>query len=96
MADPEHVPDRQMLAELERQRQSSAKLMNTLATRLAAFASMGTRAAGNAQRAAYYVQSSSPKELVTGLERWIRRRPGSSLLAAAAAGFLIGRALRRR
>ena len=96
MADPEHVPDRQMLAELEIQRQSSARLMNTLATRLAAFASMGTRAAGNAQRAAYYVQRTPPKELVSEVERFIRRRPGQSLLVAAAAGFLIGRALRPR
>jgi hypothetical protein len=79
-----------MLVELERQRRSSARLIENLASKLGTFASRGSRIAGNAQRAAHYVQSNSWKELVAGLEHIIRRRPGTSLLVAAAAGLLTG------
>jgi hypothetical protein len=96
MADPEHVPDRQMLAELEKQRLTSAQLRDKLAVKLGAFASLGSRAAGSAQRAATYVKSSSAQELMAEVDRLIRRRPGSSLLVALAAGYLIGKVLRAR
>jgi ElaB/YqjD/DUF883 family membrane-anchored ribosome-binding protein len=90
--------------EIERQRQSSARLLDNFAAKLGAVASRGGRTAGgavryaadNVQRAAHYVQGDSLKETAREIERFIRRRPAPSLIVAAAAGFLLGRALGSR
>jgi hypothetical protein len=52
--------------------------------------------AGRASYAAHYVQEHYLRETVTGLGRIIRRYPAPSLGGAAVAGFMVGRALRRR
>jgi ElaB/YqjD/DUF883 family membrane-anchored ribosome-binding protein len=45
---------------------------------------------------AHYVHDHSPKNMAAGVERLIRQRPATALVIAAAAGFLIGRTVRRR
>jgi len=45
---------------------------------------------------AHYVHDHSPKDMATGVTRLIRQRPGTALILAAATGFLIGSAIRRR
>jgi len=45
---------------------------------------------------AHYVHNHSPKDMATGVTRLIRQRPGTALILAAATGFLIGSAIRRR
>jgi hypothetical protein len=52
--------------------------------------------ADRASYAAHYVQEHYVREMVTGLERIIRRYPAPSLVGAAVAGFIVGRALRSR
>jgi hypothetical protein len=94
MADENGASDRQMLAELERQRQSSARLMNKLAQRLGSLASHAPRLPG--RRAERRPDVSPLKELAVEIEHVVRRRPGVSLLVAAAAGFAVARALTRR
>ena len=54
------------------------------------------RARYEIERAANYVHDHSAKDMAAGLERVIRQRPGTAILVAAVAGFLIGRSLRRR
>src|SRR3954453_23210850 len=54
------------------------------------------RARYEIERAANYVHGHSAKDMAAGLERLVRQRPGTALLIAAAAGFLIGRSLRWR
>ena len=85
---------------LEQQRQTSARLLNELAAALSKSAgSVSERAAAAARRtgqAAHYVQERYLKEAATGLGRFIRRHPASSLLVAVIAGFAVGQAIRRR
>ena len=54
------------------------------------------RAKRTAGRAANYVQNHSPKNMAAGIERMVRHRPGTALILAVVAGFVIGRSLRRR
>jgi ElaB/YqjD/DUF883 family membrane-anchored ribosome-binding protein len=54
------------------------------------------RAKVSVERAAHYVHDHSPKDMAAGIERLVRQRPGTALMIAAVAGFLIGRSLRRR
>lgn len=79
----------ELKSDLEKSSQTAANLLDALARKLKA-----TRAAHRIGSAARYVQAHSMREVATGIERWIRRRPASAILAATIAGFVVGRALR--
>lgn len=85
----------QLEAELERSRETSARLLESLAAKLRA-RPMIRQAAGQFSRAARYVQTNSVKDWAGRIHHVVCGRPAVSILAAAAAGFLIARALRRR
>jgi hypothetical protein len=85
----------ELRAEVERSKQSAARLLETLAQRVGGHRAVRT-AASQVQRAAHYVQTTSPKDVAAGIERALRSRPASALAIAAVAGFLVGRALRSR
>jgi hypothetical protein len=85
----------ELQAEVERSRQSAARLLDTLAQKVGANATVRS-AASNVQRAAHYVQAHSVKDVATGIERTIRSRPGAALALAVIAGYFAGRALRSR
>jgi ElaB/YqjD/DUF883 family membrane-anchored ribosome-binding protein len=81
--------------EVEKSRESAARLLDTLAQKIGGNRAMRT-AASSVQRAAHYVQEHSVKDVATGLEETVRSRPAASIAIAAVAGYLIGRALRSR
>jgi ElaB/YqjD/DUF883 family membrane-anchored ribosome-binding protein len=91
------IPPAMMRTELERQRQDTKRLLNDLAAAIAKSAGhVGRRAGSAAGHAAQYVQEHRVGEMVTGLGRFIRRHPASTLAGAVLAGFFVGRALRNR
>ena len=79
--------------ELEKSRESAARLLDSLAQKLR-FPGAVRHAATGIERAAHYVQVHSVKDVATGIGRLVRRRPAPTLLLAVIAGFLVGRALR--
>jgi hypothetical protein len=83
------------LRELERSRESAARLLDTLAQKIGANRAVRSAASG-VQRAAHYVQAHGVKDVAFGIERVVRRRPAAAIAAAVVAGFLFGRALRSR
>lgn len=83
------------LQEVERSRESAARLLDSLAQKLGGSHAVRSAASG-VQRAAHYVQAHSVKDVATGIERAARRRPGAAIAIAVVAGFLVGRALRSR
>ena len=83
------------LQELERSRESAARLLDTLAQKVGANRAVRTAATG-VQRAAHYVQAHSVKQVASGIEKVVRQRPAAAIAIAAVAGFLFGRALRSR
>jgi ElaB/YqjD/DUF883 family membrane-anchored ribosome-binding protein len=83
------------LLEVERSRESAARLLENLAQKVGGSRAVRTAASG-VQRAAHYVQAHGVKDVATGIERVVRRRPAAAIAIAVAAGFLIGRALRSR
>ena len=85
----------ELQAEVEKSRESAARLLDTLAQKIGAHRAVRT-AASSVQRAAHYVQAHSVKDMATGLEEAVRSRPAVSIAIAAVAGFLVGRALRSR
>ena len=85
----------ELQAEVEKSRESAARLLDTLAQKVGAHRAVQT-AATSVQRAAHYVQAHSLKDMATGLEEVVRSKPAASLAIAAVAGFLVGRALRSR
>jgi hypothetical protein len=80
-------------AELEIEQRKSARLLHDFA--LALYNSAG-RVPRSVTQAAHYLQGRYVREAATGAGRLIRRNPGAAVLAAVVAGFLIGRAIRRR
>lgn len=54
------------------------------------------RAASRLESAAGYVRDHDVQEAIGDLARVVRRHPGRSLLAAVAAGFLVGQAFRKK
>lgn len=84
-----------LISELEKSRESAARLLESLAQKIGAAPAMRT-AANGVQRAAHYVQAHSVKDVLNGIERAARRRPVASIAMAVVAGFLVGRALRSR
>jgi hypothetical protein len=85
----------ELQAEVERSRESAARLLDTLAQKVGANRAIHSAACG-VQRAAHYVQGHSVKDVATGIERAARSRPGAALALAVIAGYLAGRALRSR
>jgi hypothetical protein len=91
-------------AEIEKQRQSSARLLRDFADTLQRTArtlpSKAGRSAGRAatqlQISARYVQRQYLRGMAGGLSRTASRHPVPALLVAAAAGYVVGRALRSR
>ena len=86
MADDMSLSDRQMNAELDKQRQTAARLLDSLAARLGTLASHGSRVAAGAQRAARG-RGGSVRRAATRFERAVRRRPAMALLSGVVAGF---------
>lgn len=85
----------ELQAEMEKSRESAARLLDTLAQKLGGNRAVRSAASG-VQRAAHYVQAHSMKEVATGIERAVRSRPVSAMAIAVVAGFLVGRAIRPR
>jgi ElaB/YqjD/DUF883 family membrane-anchored ribosome-binding protein len=56
----------------------------------------GQKAARGLHQAAHYVRDHNVGDMRSDVERTVRRNPGYSIAAAAAFGFLVGRALWRR
>jgi ElaB/YqjD/DUF883 family membrane-anchored ribosome-binding protein len=83
------------LLEVERSRESAARLLDTLGQKIGASRAVRTAASG-VQRAAHYVQAHGVKDVASGIERVMRRRPAAAIAVAVAAGFLVGRTLRSR
>jgi ElaB/YqjD/DUF883 family membrane-anchored ribosome-binding protein len=79
--------------ELENAQELASRLLDNLAQKLHVKRAAHHAAAG-VQRAAHYVQVHSTKDMASAVERVVRQRPGASLVLAAAAGFLVGCALR--
>ena len=50
----------------------------------------------SARKAADWIHEHSLKDVVAGFSGILRQRPETALVAAAVAGFLVGRSLRRR
>jgi len=86
---------RELQVEVERSRESAARLLETLSDKIGASRAVRTAASG-VQRAAHYVQAHSVKDVATGLEKAARSRPVAAIAIAVVAGFLFGRALRSR
>lgn len=91
-------------AGLEKERLSSARLLNDFASAIRSSAGTvrdkaGTSAAWaarEARHAAHYVQGHYLREWSVGLGRFVRRHPAPAVIAAVVAGYAAGRALRRR
>jgi ElaB/YqjD/DUF883 family membrane-anchored ribosome-binding protein len=85
----------ELQAEAEKSRESAARLLDSFARKVG-----GSRvvrsAASEVERAAHYVRAYPVKDVVAGIDRAVRGRPGSAIAIAAVAGFLVGRALRSR
>ena len=85
----------ELQAEAEKSRESAARLLDSFARKVG-----GSRvvrsAASEVERAAHYVLSYPVKDVVAGIDRAVRSRPGSAIAIAVIAGFLVGRALRSR
>jgi ElaB/YqjD/DUF883 family membrane-anchored ribosome-binding protein len=85
----------ELQAEAEKSRESAARLLDSFAQKIG-----GSRvvrsAASEVERAAHYVLDYPIKDVVAGIDRAIRTRPGSAIAIAVIAGFLVGRALRSR
>ncbi len=85
----------ELQAEVEKSRESAARLLDTLAQKVGGNRAVRSAASG-VQRAAHYVQAHSVKDVAAGIERVVRSRPATALAVAVVAGFLVGRALRPR
>jgi ElaB/YqjD/DUF883 family membrane-anchored ribosome-binding protein len=87
--------EHELQVELERSRESAARLLESLAQKIGSARAVRTAATG-VQRAAQYVQGHSVKDVATDIERVVRWRPAVSIAVAIVAGFLVGRAIRSR
>jgi hypothetical protein len=86
---------RELLDEVERSRESAARLLDSLAQKIGASRAVRNATSG-VRRAAHYVQAHSVKDMALGIERAVRSRPAPALVVAVVAGFLAGRAFRSR
>jgi ElaB/YqjD/DUF883 family membrane-anchored ribosome-binding protein len=89
-------------AKIDQQRESAAGALDSTAGKLHDAANAGAQkistavhsAAEGVQSTATYLREHDTRQMLSDLEDVVRRRPGQSLLIAAAVGFLVGRALR--
>jgi len=81
--------------ELERSRESSARLLYNLGQKIAASRTVRSAAAG-VQHAADYVHEHGWRGMASGVGRAVRKRPGTAIMIAAAAGFLLASLARSR
>jgi ElaB/YqjD/DUF883 family membrane-anchored ribosome-binding protein len=81
-------------SELNKSKQSSARLLDDLARKVGSNRTVRIATRG-VQRAAHYVQEHSAKDIAVKAERLVRKQPIVTIAAAVAAGFLVGRAIRR-
>ena len=56
---------------------------------------MAHTAADKLEATADYVREHDVKDMISDVERFVKDHPSQSLIAAAAVGFLVGRAFRR-
>jgi len=82
-------------AEFENSPRSAANLIHQFRYRIQNNRTV-KRATETVGKAAHYVHDTSPKDMAAEIEGLVRRKPVAALIVAAVAGFLIGRALRRR
>lgn len=85
----------ELQAQVEKSRESAARLLDSLAHKVGGYQFVRT-AAAEAGRATHYVHAHSVKEVAAGIDRAVRKRPASAIAIAVVAGFLVGRALRTR
>ncbi len=81
-------------SELTQSKQSSARLLDDLARKVGSNRTIRSATQG-VQRAAHYVQEHSAKDIAAEMERLMRKQPVVTIAVAVAAGFLVGRAIRR-
>ncbi len=81
-------------SELNQSKQSSARLLDDLARKVGSNRTIRTATQG-VQRAAHYVQEHSAKDIAAEVERLMRKQPVVAIAVAVAAGFVVGRAVRR-
>lgn len=81
--------------EVERSRETAARLMEAFARKLRRHRAM-RNAANGVERAAHYVQAYSWEEVSAGIERFAMQKPVAALSIAAAVGFVVGSALGRK
>jgi ElaB/YqjD/DUF883 family membrane-anchored ribosome-binding protein len=93
-AMPAQTPE-QMQSELERSREASARLLDNLACKIRSNRTFRGAASG-IERAARYMRGEGARRATAELDRLVHERPIYSIAIAAAAGFLLGRALRSR
>jgi hypothetical protein len=84
-----------LTSELEKSRESAARLLDSLAQKIGTTPVVRS-AAGGIQRAAHYVRANSVKDVFAGIGHAARRRPAAAIGIAVVAGFLVGRAIRSR
>jgi ElaB/YqjD/DUF883 family membrane-anchored ribosome-binding protein len=81
--------------ELEKSRESAARLLDSLAHKVGGSRALHSAAIG-VKRASHYVHAHSVRGVATAIERVVRTRPAAAIVVAIAAGFLVGRAFRPR
>lgn len=59
-----------------------------------ALATVGTRAADSLEKTAHYIREHETQELWSDVQEYVRQHPGTALIGALAAGFVISRVLR--
>jgi ElaB/YqjD/DUF883 family membrane-anchored ribosome-binding protein len=81
--------------EVERSRETAARLLEAFARKLRRHRAMQNAATGM-ERAAHYVQAYSWEEMAAGIERFAMQKPVAALSVAAAVGFVLGSVLGRK
>jgi ElaB/YqjD/DUF883 family membrane-anchored ribosome-binding protein len=81
--------------ELDKSRETAARLLETLAQKIGSTRAVRT-AANGVHRAAHYVQAHSMKDVAAEIEGAIRLRPVLSIGVAIVAGYFFGLAIRSR
>jgi ElaB/YqjD/DUF883 family membrane-anchored ribosome-binding protein len=90
-------------AKIDEKRTTTAGALESTAWKMHSAADAGARkfssavhsAAEGVQSTATYLREHDTRQMMSDVEDIVRRRPGQSLLIAAAVGFLVGRAFRR-
>lgn len=89
-------------SKIDQQRETAAGALESTAGKMHDAADAGAQkissavhsAAEGVQSTATYLREHDTRQMLSDLEDVVRRRPGQSLLIAAAVGFLLGRAFR--